>query len=138
MITELSLRVFGIPEKMAAATVRFAMLSQGVEAATTAHHFPHSRLGHVADGNFHCQIITDPNEPEEFEEVRHVVHVLTLKIIELGRTCTGEHGIGAGKIAALEIEAEESLKVMRDIKMAMDPHLILNLGKIFTLASKLA
>jgi len=95
-----------------------------------AHAFPHSILGHVADGNFHCQIITDPDKP--LDEIRHLVHEITLKIIDLGGTCTGEHGIGAGKIAALALEAGDSLDVMRLIKKALDPHSILNPGKIFT------
>lgn len=96
-----------------------------------AHSFPHSILGHVADGNFHCQIITDPEKPEELDEIRALVHEMTLKIIDLGGTCTGEHGIGAGKIHALEVEAGDSLEVMRAIKNALDPHSILNPGKIF-------
>lgn len=97
-----------------------------------AHDFPHSILGHVADGNFHCQIITDPNKPEELIEIRHLVHAMTLKIIELGGTCTGEHGIGAGKIKALAVEASDSVEVMRAIKNALDPNWTLNPGKIFS------
>jgi len=97
-----------------------------------AHDFPHSILGHVADGNFHAQIITDPDKPGDLDEIRHLVHEITLKIIDLGGTCTGEHGIGSGKIAALAVEAGDSLDVMRLIKQALDPHSILNPGKIFT------
>lgn len=92
--------------------------------------FPHSILGHVADGNFHCLIIIDPAIPDELAEVRRLVHEVSLKVIEIGGTCTGEHGIGAGKVKALEIEAGDSLMVMRAIKKALDPHAILNPGKI--------
>jgi len=94
--------------------------------------FPHSILGHVADGNFHCLIITDPSNPDELDQVRALVHEISLKMIELGGTCTGEHGIGAGKVKALEIEAGESLAVMQSIKRALDPHSILNPGKILS------
>lgn len=94
--------------------------------------FPHSILGHVADGNFHCLIIIDPTKPDEADEVRKLVHEISLQMIEIGGTCTGEHGIGAGKMKALEVEAGESLSVMRAIKMALDPHLILNPGKVLT------
>ena len=103
-----------------------------VDELFAARHFPHSILGHVADGNFHCLIITDPQKPEGLNEIRALVHQLTLQIIQLGGTCTGEHGIGAGKIAALVVEAGESLAVMRAIKKALDPHSILNPGKIFS------
>lgn len=102
----------------------------------SAHDFPHSILGHVADGNFHAQIITDPDKPEELISIRHVVHEITMKIIALGGTCTGEHGIGAGKIEALAVEAGESLDVMRTIKAAIDPNFILNPGKIFAVEFK--
>lgn len=102
-----------------------------VDEIFAAHDFPHSILGHVADGNFHCLIITDPEKPEELTEIRDLVHEITLKIIDLGGTCTGEHGIGAGKIKALAVEAGDSLGVMQAIKKALDPHSILNPGKIF-------
>ena len=113
-------------------------LSQLARAVATADQMlsalglPHSILGHVADGNFHAQIITDPNKPDELAKIRDVVHEITLKIIALGGTCTGEHGIGAGKMKALVAEAGESLEVMRMIKRALDPNQILNPGKIFS------
>lgn len=102
-----------------------------VDEVFVARKFPHSILGHVADGNFHCLIITDPSDPAELEEVRKLVHEISLKIIALGGTCTGEHGVGAGKIKALEVEAGDSLMVMQAIKKALDPNSILNPGKIF-------
>lgn len=102
-----------------------------VDETFAAHKFPHSILGHVADGNFHCLIITDPSQPSELDEVRKLVHEISLRIIRLGGTCTGEHGIGAGKIKALEVEAGDSLPVMQAIKDALDPKWILNPGKIF-------
>ena len=93
--------------------------------------FTHSILGHVADGNFHCQIITDPNIAVELTNIRRLVYEITLEIIAMGGTCTGEHGIGAGKIDALEVEAADSVGVMRSIKSALDLNGILNPGKIF-------
>jgi len=95
--------------------------------------FPYSILGHVADGNFHAFIVTDPAKPEELPAVRALTHEMTSAIIDMGGTCTGEHGIGAGKIASLEKEAGlEAVDVMRSIKRALDPRGILNPGKIFT------
>lgn len=94
--------------------------------------FPFSILGHVADGNFHAFIITDPNKPEELPAVRELTHQMTDAIIDMGGTCTGEHGIGAGKISSLEKEAGPgSIAVMISIKKALDPKGILNPGKIF-------
>ena len=94
--------------------------------------FPFSILGHVADGNFHAFIITDPNKPEELPAVRELTHHMTDAIIDMGGTCTGEHGIGAGKISSLEKEAGRgSMAVMASIKKALDPQGILNPGKIF-------
>jgi D-lactate dehydrogenase (cytochrome) len=94
--------------------------------------FPFSILGHVADGNFHAFIITDPNKPEELPAVRKLTHHMTDAIIDMGGTCTGEHGIGAGKISSLEKEAGPgSIAVMASIKNALDPKGILNPGKIF-------
>jgi D-lactate dehydrogenase (cytochrome) len=93
--------------------------------------FPFSILGHVADGNFHAFIITDPNNPEELPAVRELTHQLTDAIIGMGGTCTGEHGIGAGKISSLEKEAGPgAIGVMNSIKGALDPKGILNPGKI--------
>ena len=95
--------------------------------------FPFSILGHVADGNFHAFIITDPNKPEELPAVRELTHHMTDAIIDMGGTCTGEHGIGAGKISSLEKEAGPgSMAVMASIKNALDPKGILNPGKIFS------
>jgi len=94
--------------------------------------FPHSILGHVADGNFHTFIVTDPTKPEELEQIRALTHKTTSAIIAMGGTCTGEHGIGAGKIDSLLEEAgESSVAVMKSIKAALDPNGILNPGKIF-------
>lgn len=126
------------PGKKSVSTDMAVPLSQLAEAVAivddtfASRHFPHSILGHVADGNFHCLIITDPSNPLELDEVRELVHEISLRIIDLGGTCTGEHGIGAGKIKALEVEAGDSLEVMKAIKKALDPESILNPGKIFT------
>jgi D-lactate dehydrogenase (cytochrome) len=89
-------------------------------------------LGHVADGNFHTFIVTDPTKPEELDAIRELTHKTTSAIIAMGGTCTGEHGIGAGKIDSLLEEAgASSVAVMKSIKAALDPNGILNPGKIF-------
>ena len=102
------------------------------EKILSASGFPFSILGHVADGNFHTFIITDPKNPNELEEIRKITHEMTSAIIAMGGTCTGEHGIGAGKIDSLLEEAgSASVDIMKSIKKALDPNGILNPGKIF-------
>jgi len=102
------------------------------EKILSASGFPFSILGHVADGNFHTFIITDPKNPNELDEIRKITHEMTSAIIAMGGTCTGEHGIGAGKIDSLLAEAgSASVDIMKLIKKALDPNGILNPGKIF-------
>ena len=93
--------------------------------------FSYSILGHVADANFHCFILTDPNNPSELPEIRKLNHEITQQIIEMGGTCTGEHGIGFGKIEALiEETGAPAVEIMRRIKKTLDPNNILNPGKV--------
>jgi D-lactate dehydrogenase (cytochrome) len=93
--------------------------------------YPYTVLGHVADGNFHTFIITDPEKPEQLEEIREIAHEMALRIIAMGGTCTGEHGVGAGKIDALvEETGRAAIDVMLGIKNFFDPNHILNPGKI--------
>ena len=126
------------PGMRAVSTDAAVPLSQLADAVTVAdevlskHKYPYSILGHVADANFHCFIVTDPNKPEELLEVRHITHEITMKMIEMGGTCTGEHGIGSGKIDALIAETgAPAVNIMKSIKQALDPNNILNPGKVF-------
>lgn len=121
----------GVSTDMAVPLSQLAGAVAMVDEIFATHKFPHSILGHVADANFHCLVITDPSVPEQLIEIRELVHEINLKIIRMGGTCTGEHGIGAGKIKALVVEAADSLVVMKAIKKALDPNWILNPGKIF-------
>src|SRR5690606_33952448 len=78
-------------------------------------------LGHVGDGNFHMAIVVDRNSPEEIAEAERLNRLLVTKALELGGTCTGEHGIGLGKREFLLQEHGEGVAVMRAIKQALDP-----------------
>ena len=126
------------PGKRAVSTDAAVPLSKLADAVTVAdeilskHKYPYSILGHVADANFHCFVITDPDKPEELLDVRHITHEITMKMIEMGGTCTGEHGIGSGKIDALIAETgAPAVNIMKSIKEALDPNNILNPGKVF-------
>ena len=95
---------------------------------------PHFLVGHVGDGNFHVAYLIDPALPEERELAERLNLQLVQRAIAAGGTCTGEHGIGLHKQAFLVEEAGEgAVAMMRQIKQALDPHNIMNPGKIFSL-----
>ena len=87
-------------------------------------------VGHVGDGNFHTLVLMDMNDPAEIERAEEFVARLNLRAIAMDGTCTGEHGIGQGKMRFLERELGAGVDVMRAIKQALDPQNILNPGKI--------
>ena len=90
-------------------------------------------LGHVGDGNFHVVLMTDPEDADEAARVEDFLHAITLRAQAAGGTCTGEHGIGQGKMGALAEEVGPALVAMRAVKAALDPKGILNPGKIFSI-----
>jgi D-lactate dehydrogenase (cytochrome) len=88
-------------------------------------------VGHVGDGNYHLSFIVDPDDAEEMERAKRVNERMVVRAIELGGTCTGEHGIGFGKIEFLRTEHGEAVSVMRQLKQALDPDNLMNPGKMF-------
>ncbi len=91
-------------------------------------------VGHVGDGNFHVLPLIDPADPEERGKVQDFLDRLIDRALGFGGTCTGEHGVGQGKISYLAQEHGPGVEVMAAIKKALDPLNILNPGKIFALA----
>ena len=95
---------------------------------------PHFIVGHVGDGNFHVAYLIDPALPEERETAERLNRQLVQRAIAAGGTCTGEHGIGLHKQDFLVDETGAgAVAMMRQIKQALDPHNIMNPGKIFSL-----
>ncbi|KAL9621717.1 MAG: hypothetical protein Q9160_003835 [Pyrenula sp. 1 TL-2023] len=95
-----------------------------------------SVLGHIGDGNFHESIMYDKTKPGERERVEQVVYNMVDLALEMEGTCTGEHGIGLGKKDSLVKElGVETIGVMQTIKRALDPHWLMNPGKIFDAGS---
>ena len=88
-------------------------------------------VGHVGDGNFHLLILLDPGDAEQLARATAFHERLVGRAIALEGTCTGEHGIGTGKMSYLERELGEAVDAMRAVKLALDPDGILNPGKIF-------
>ncbi|KXJ93614.1 putative D-lactate protein, partial [Microdochium bolleyi] len=89
-----------------------------------------SIIGHVGDGNFHETILFDG--AEQRGRVEESVHRMVNRALEMEGTCTGEHGIGIGKIDSLQDELGDGpLALMRAIKTSLDPKWLMNPGKIF-------
>jgi len=87
-------------------------------------------VGHVGDGNFHLNFVFDPADPDEFAEVKRLNDRLVRRSLAMGGTCTGEHGVGLGKIGYLAEEHGEAVEVMKAIKHALDPENRMNPGKV--------
>jgi D-lactate dehydrogenase (cytochrome) len=88
-------------------------------------------VGHVGDGNYHVLFMLDPADPSEQEAAERLNEELVDFALARGGTCTGEHGIGLGKIGYLGREHGDLVPLMRGIKALLDPNGILNPGKIF-------
>ena len=95
--------------------------------------FPVCLVGHAGDGNFHLIFPLDPNDPAELEKAEYVNARLIERALAVGGTCSGEHGVGLGKMAYLPREHGEALEVMKTIKRALDPDNRMNPGKMLQL-----
>ena len=86
--------------------------------------------GHVGDGNFHLCFMVDPSDAAEIARVKAAYARMIRRALAVGGTCTGEHGIGHGKVEFLREEAGGGLRVMQALRAALDPLGILNPGKV--------
>jgi D-lactate dehydrogenase (cytochrome) len=87
-------------------------------------------VGHVGDGNFHLIFLVDPENPDHISEAKRLTSRMVERALAMGGTCSGEHGIGFGKLGYLEAEHGEGLVLMRAIKQALDPLNLMNPGKL--------
>ncbi|MFE0015183.1 FAD-binding oxidoreductase [Mesorhizobium sp. NPDC059054] len=87
-------------------------------------------VGHAGDGNFHVLALMDPENAGEVALVERFVARLNMRAIAMEGTCTGEHGVGQGKVGFLKAEHGHGVEVMRQIKRVLDPYNIMNPGKI--------
>ncbi len=92
--------------------------------------FPVCLVGHAGDGNFHLVYLLDPASSAELEEARRLNGRMVARALAMGGTCTGEHGVGSGKMKSLVAEHGEGVAVMREIKRALDPDNRMNPGKV--------
>jgi D-lactate dehydrogenase (cytochrome) len=92
--------------------------------------FPIGLVGHAGDGNFHLVYVLDPASSTELEEARRLNERMVMRALAMGGTCSGEHGVGYGKMKFLEAEHGDALEVMRAIKRTLDPDNRMNPGKM--------
>jgi len=89
-------------------------------------------FGHAGDGNLHLNFMYNKDDQDETERIHKALHSVLGKVIELGGSLSGEHGIGFTKAPYISMELDEStIKLMKSIKRTLDPNNILNPGKIF-------
>jgi D-lactate dehydrogenase (cytochrome) len=88
-------------------------------------------LGHIGDGNFHLMLLVNPAKPEETEIAKQFNRRLIERALRMEGTCTGEHGVGMGKMGSMRLElGDDVIDVMRDIKKTLDPDNLMNPGKV--------
>ncbi|MBZ5557914.1 MAG: FAD-binding protein [Acidobacteriia bacterium] len=92
--------------------------------------FPICLVGHAGDGNFHLIYVLDPANPAELEEAGRLNDRMVRRALAMGGTCSGEHGVGVGKMKYLDAEHGPALEVMRAIKRTLDPDNRMNPGKM--------
>lgn len=90
-------------------------------------------VGHVGDGNYHVIMMIDLNDEEEVKRADEFNEHIVRYALERGGTCTGEHGVGVGKLKYQEEEHGSSYELMKTIKLAIDPHNLFNPGKLIKL-----
>ncbi len=125
MSTDVCVPISLLPEAIRHA--RRAIEESGLDAAVIAH---------AGDGNYHVLFMLDPEDRTELERARSLNGKIVDWALANGGTCTGEHGIGLGKIGYLEREHGDLLPLMRGIKRLLDPNGILNPGKVLALGSE--
>jgi D-lactate dehydrogenase (cytochrome) len=94
---------------------------------------PIPMFGHVGDGNFHCMILISPDDPKALSEAKAFNDRLVDRALAMEGTCTGEHGIGSGKIKSLQKEHGDAVDLMVALKRTFDPDNLMNPGKVVPL-----
>jgi len=110
---------------------QITIMLEALEEIAQRYNLTIGTFGHAGDGNLHPTILTDERDREEMERVHRAVEEIFRKALELGGTLSGEHGIGLAKTRFLEWElGSAGLDVMKKVKSALDPHNLLNPGKM--------
>jgi len=112
---------------------RLADCVEATHADISAHGLIAPIVGHAGDGNFHVGLLFDDKDEADVARAEAFVARLNERALSMDGTCTGEHGIGQGKMPFLEAELGDALDLMRQVKRALDPGNIFNPGKIFAM-----
>lgn len=111
---------------------RIAPMVEKIMEISAKHNVRICTFGHAGDGNLHPTCMTDARDEEEIARVEQAFEEIFEAALELGGTITGEHGVGHAKAPFLEWKVGKAgIEVMKGIKLAFDPHGILNPGKLF-------
>jgi len=124
MTTDVAVPVSELPDAIAAA-----------RAALEATDLRGGIVGHVGDGNFHVAFLLDPSDASSIARAKELNRRVVEDALARGGTCTGEHGVGIGKLDALAAEHGDLLDLYRGIKSLFDPHGIMNPGKVVPYAT---
>ena len=115
-----------VPRSELAKMIRF------VEAVAKKHQLRIGTFGHMGDGNLHPTFLTDERNKAEMHRIEEAFREIFDEAIRLGGTITGEHGVGLAKKSFLpKFAGDAQMRVMRELRGALDPHGILNPGKMF-------
>jgi glycolate oxidase len=115
-----------VPRSELAKMIRF------VEEVAKKYQLKIGTFGHMGDGNLHPTFLTDERNKEEMHRIELAFHEIFEEAIRLGGTITGEHGIGVAKKSFLpKFAGDAQMRVMRELRAALDPNGILNPGKMF-------
>ncbi|KPK27940.1 MAG: glycolate oxidase subunit GlcD [Nitrospira bacterium SG8_3] len=129
----LKLRPGKVSQDIVVPRSRLSELIAFLEQLSQKYQLPIPAFGHAGDGNIHVNIMLDKSVPKEVENATAAVKDLFRKVIEMGGTISGEHGIGITKAPYMEMEISgPALELMSRLKKAFDPNGILNPGKIFS------
>jgi glycolate oxidase len=129
----LKLRPGKVSQDIVVPRSRLPELIAFLEQLSQKYQLPIPAFGHAGDGNIHVNIMLDKSVPKEVENATAAVKDLFRKVIEMGGTISGEHGIGITKAPYMEMEISgPALELMSRLKKAFDPNGILNPGKIFS------
>lgn len=119
-----------VPEDIVVPIARIAEFVDILPEFEDRYGFKIYSFGHAGDGNIHLNITAQSKSA--LQRVEQGIHAILQKVVAMGGTISGEHGIGFAKRNFLHLElSPTSLQLQRDIKRLFDPHLILNPGKIF-------
>jgi glycolate dehydrogenase FAD-linked subunit len=121
-----------ILEDVTVPRTELATMVKFIADTATAFNLEVGTFGHLGDGNLHPTFLTDERNADEMERVHRALDAIFRRTVELGGTITGEHGVGLAKKPWLRHQlGDASFMLLQQVKAALDPHGLLNPGKIF-------